>query len=117
MFTQDRSAPEAVPAAAPSPKAGRAALLKEHTRALHERLDARIMSLGPFADRDRYGRFLHVQFRFQDAVEAGIDAAALAPFVPDLAERRRLHLIARDIADLGFEAPAAEPVARLATPA
>jgi heme oxygenase len=117
MFIQDQTTPEVVPTAAPSATAGRAALLKAHTHALHERLDARIMSLEPFADRARYGRFLRVQYRFQDTVEAGIDAATLSPFVPDLAERRRLYLIARDIADLGLEAPPAEPVARLSTAA
>jgi len=117
MFNQGRSSQGAVSAAVPSPKAGRAALLKAHTHALHERLDARITSLEPFADRARYGRFLRVQYRFQDAVETGIDAATLAPFVPDLAERQRLHLIARDIADLGLGPPAAEPVARLSTAA
>jgi heme oxygenase len=116
MFLPDQSGtPSGLAEAMPTP--GRAAMLRAKTAPLHERLDTRIMALQPFADRERYGRFLRVQYRFQDAVETGIDTAMLAPFVPDLAERRRLHLIARDLADLGLEAPAADPVARLGTPA
>lgn len=119
MLIQDQTAIEPAPATQSdeTPRPGRAAMLRAHTNALHERLDARIMALEPFADRARYGRFVRVQYRFQDAVEAGIDAGLLAPLVSDIAERRRLYLIARDLADLGLDAPAPEPVPRLSTPA
>jgi heme oxygenase len=87
----------------------RAAMLKAGTADLHERLDKRIIGHRPFENAKRYGRFLRVQYRFQNAVETVCDEAVLAGFVADIAERRRLHLIAQDLADLGLPAPADEP--------
>ena len=49
-----------------------------------------------------------MQYRFQSVVETVCDETVLAGFVADIAERRRLQLIAQDLADLGLPAPADE---------
>lgn len=79
--------------------------LKAATTAAHDRLDKRIMEAKPFQDRDRYGRFLIVQRAFHRDIDALYDNPALDELLPDLAGRRRLPLIERDLADLGIAAP------------
>jgi heme oxygenase len=86
---------------------GRARRLKAATAVAHERLDKRIMAADPFRTREGYGRFLLVQHAFHTDIDALFDDAALDVLLPDLAGRRRLPLIALDLADLGFAAPAA----------
>lgn len=92
--------------------AGRAKRLKQATHATHDRLDKRIMAANPFGDRVRYGQFLKVQHAFHRDIDALYDNPALDKLLPDLAQRRRLPLIAQDLADLGLspKAPEATPV-------
>ncbi|MFN3546123.1 MAG: biliverdin-producing heme oxygenase [Mesorhizobium sp.] len=92
------------PAAGPL---GRATRLKAATRATHERLDRAIMDRRPFADRERYGRFLELQLRFHRDLDPFYRHAALRSLFPDLRSRQRLDLIHRDFLDLGMAVPKA----------
>ncbi len=82
------------------PDATRSQRLKAATRDSHGALDARIMAGDIFASRDHFARFLRVQFRFHRDVDALYGSAALDALLPDLAERRRLNLVAQDLQDL-----------------
>ncbi len=84
----------------------RAQALKARTSAAHGRLDAAIMAGRPFESRERYGRFLAVQYLFHRDIAALYDSPALGALLPDLPGRRRLADIAADLADLGLPAPA-----------
>jgi heme oxygenase len=84
----------------------RAQRLKAATQQAHARLDQRIMAAQPFASRDRYTRFLQVQYRFHCDMESVYASPVLASVVPDLAQRRRLPLIVADLHDLGGTLPA-----------
>lgn len=91
----------------PSTRAeGRAAALKALTSAAHERLDGAIMAGRPFESRERYGRFLAVQYLFHRDIAALYDSPALGALLPDLPGRRRFADIAADLADLGLSVPA-----------
>ncbi|WP_066716348.1 biliverdin-producing heme oxygenase [Sphingomonas pituitosa] len=83
----------------------RARRLKAATNAVHETLDQRIMAAEPFRDRDRYGRFLGVQYRFHRDIDALYRHPVLEAVLPDLAGRRRLDAIARDLGDLALLIP------------
>lgn len=87
------------------PDPTRAKRLKTSTHSTHEQLDSRIMSAEPFRDRERYGRFLRVQFLFHRDLDPLYAAPRLVAQLPDLLERRRLPLIAQDILDLGQALP------------
>ncbi len=80
--------------------------LKAATRETHDRLDQRIMAGDIFANTDNFARFLRVQARFHADIAALYDKPELSALIPDLDERRRLTLIAQDLADLGAPAPA-----------
>ncbi|HXV30445.1 MAG TPA: biliverdin-producing heme oxygenase [Sinorhizobium sp.] len=82
--------------------ASRAKRLKAATQTTHERLDRAIMAREPFASRDRYGLFARVQHAFHREIDALYDDETLDELLPDLAGRRRLHLIEQDLADLGM---------------
>lgn len=90
--------------------------LKAATAAIHDRLDARIMALDPFASRERYVRFLRAQQAFHDALAPLYASPALRAELPDLAERARSAAIAVDLDDIGLapppvpDAPPVEPV-------
>ncbi|GGF63842.1 heme oxygenase [Azorhizobium oxalatiphilum] len=84
---------------------GRTKRLKARTGATHDRLDAGIMSRAPFSSRERYGLFLRVQHGFHRQIDALYADPTLDSLLPDLAGRRRLHLIAQDLADLGLAPP------------
>lgn len=86
-------------------EASRAKRLKARTNVTHERLDASIMAGRPFEDRQRYGLFLQVQYSFHRDIDALYASTVLDGMLPDLDGRRRLDLIAQDIADLGLELP------------
>jgi len=91
------------------PAANRAALLKQATHTAHERLDVRIMAADPFSSRQRYARFVQVQFLFHRDIDALYDRdVGLTALLPNFAERRRLGLIEADLHDLGVDAPAAD---------
>lgn len=79
--------------------------LKSLTHKAHDRLDKRIMSAQPFANRDLYAVFLAVQHRFHVDVDRLYSNPALAALLPDLDGRRRLSLIEQDLTDLGFSVP------------
>ncbi len=87
---------------------GRWQRLRAATEAVHASLDHRIMAAKPFENRARYGRFLLVQHAFHRDVDALYDDGQLGSLLPDLASRRRLPLIERDLADLGLAPPATE---------
>ena len=76
--------------------------LKAGTEATHDRLDKSIMAGQPFADRERYGRFLEVQQRFHRDIDGLYQRPELAQRLPDLDARRRLAQITADRADLGL---------------
>ena len=86
----------------------RAKRLKEATRATHDRLDKTIMAHKPFESRERYGLFVKVQHQFHREIDALYANPALDKLLPDLAGRRRLHLIEQDLADLGLAIPESE---------
>lgn len=92
-----------IPASTSAPS--RAKRLKTSTHNTHEQLDSRIMSAEPFRDRERYGRFLRVQFHFHRDLAPLYDDPRLVALVPDLSDRRRLGQIAQDILDLGQVLP------------
>lgn len=97
---------------APLPQT-RSQRLKAATTDLHDRLDARIMALDPFAAPDRYVRFLRVQQVFQDAIAPLYADPALQALIPDLADRDRSAAIAADLRDVALPPPSlpdADPV-------
>ena len=87
-------------------EASRAKRLKARANTTHERLDASIMAGRPFEDRQRYGLFLKVQYSFHRDIDALYARPVLDGMLPDLDGRRRLKLIALDMADLGLDLPA-----------
>lgn len=87
----------------------RAKRMKAATHAAHEAIDHRIMATAPFASRAHYGRFVRIQYRIHHAVDPLFRNPALGALLPDLAERRRLDLVAQDAADLGTALPAVAP--------
>lgn len=78
------------------------ARLKGRTEAAHGGLDAAITAERPFADRERYGRFLAIQHAFHRDVDALYVDPALGRLLPGLAALRRLPLVVQDRADLGL---------------
>ncbi|WP_312325375.1 biliverdin-producing heme oxygenase [Stenotrophomonas sp.] len=91
-------------------EATRSQRLKAATRASHGALDKRIMAGEIFADRDRFARFLRVQYRFHRDIDALYANAALDALLPDLAERRRLPQVTRDLHDLEQVLPGPVPM-------
>ena len=92
--------------AQPPADPGRARRLKAMTHDTHETLDRAIMQAAAFGSVEAYGRFLQVQYLFHRDIDALYDDARLQALLPGLAERRRLGVIAQDLADLGLDAPA-----------
>jgi len=92
--------------------------LKASTNETHERLDKSIMAHDPFADRERYGRFVKIQHAFHREIDALYDDPALDALLPDLKGRRRFELTAQDLADLEIAAanPATPPSFSQGTP-
>ena len=80
--------------------------LKAATHATHDALDQRIMAYRPFSSHAHYRRFLQAQYLFLRDADALYDNPGLAALFADLAERRRQHLIAADLDDLGCPLPA-----------
>lgn len=92
----------------------RAKRLKASTHETHDRLDTSIMAAASFATVEGYGRFVTVQYLFHRDIDALYDDATLQVLLPGLTERRRLPLIAADLADL--ELPLPEDETALAFP-
>lgn len=82
--------------------------LKALTHETHDRLDKSIMAADPFGSVEGYTRFLGVQHRFHRDIDALYDDPGLRALLPGLAERRRLGLVAADLADLRADAPAGD---------
>lgn len=80
----------------------RAKRLKAATRDAHAGVDDGIMAGDPFSSLERYGAFLKVQHGFHTDVDPLFRAPRLEALLPDLEGRRRLHLIERDLEDLGL---------------
>ena len=79
--------------------------LRAETHDMHEALDQRIMRAAPFSSRERYGAFLKMQHQFHRDLDALYVNPVLDRLLPDLEGRRRLHLVAQDLGDLGLSAP------------
>lgn len=82
--------------------------LKALTHDTHDQLDKAIMAAASFDTVEGYGRFVRMQYQFHRDLHALYDDAALQALLPDLSSRRRLVLIAADLADLGIGVPAAQ---------
>lgn len=91
-----------------TPAESRALRLRALTRETHERLDDSVMNAASFATRDGYARFAAIQYLFHRDIDALYTDPALRAVLPDLAERRRLPLLALDLADLGTSVPPAD---------
>lgn len=87
----------------------RAKRLKAATHETHDRLDRKIMECKPFADLERYGRFLDVQYRFHHGIDPLYGHDELAAILPDLKARRRLDLIRKDMLDIEIPLPVLTP--------
>ncbi|MFC4278061.1 biliverdin-producing heme oxygenase [Achromobacter aloeverae] len=79
--------------------------LKRETSDQHERMHSLMEQGRPFASRERYARFVAVQYVFQRDVERLFDDARVQAVVPDLAVRGRVQAAAADLADLECELP------------
>lgn len=88
-----------------SPDLPRSKRLKALTHQTHDRLDRSIMSAAAFGSLEGYARFVEVQYLFHRDIEALYDDPALRALFPGLDARRRLGLIAVDLADLGRAVP------------
>jgi len=86
----------------------RAARLKALTQDVHERLDRSIMAAASFSSVEGYARFAQMQYLFHRDIEALYDDARLQALFPGLAGRKRLGLVAADLADLGANLPGGE---------
>lgn len=84
--------------------------LKAATRQAHQALDSFIMSAKPFETRENFGTFLKTQYLFHRDLDAFFFNHTLDGLLPDLHGRRRLDLIAQDLADLSLEIPAEESI-------
>ena len=82
--------------------------LKALTHEVHDRLDKSIMEASSFDSLEGYGRFAGVQWTFHRDIDALYDDVGLIALLPGLPERRRMALIAADLADLGRAAPPVE---------
>lgn len=98
---------------APLPRTQR---LRTATHTAHEALDETIMAARPFDSRDRYARFLRMQYQFHRDIEPLFAHPALVTLVPDLADRCRLERILLDFTDLGLPAPDTDGASALTGP-
>lgn len=80
--------------------------LKAQTHDVHEGVDRSIMTAASFANLERYGEFLCVQYLFHRDVDALYGHVVLQDLLPGLAERRRLPQVEADLADLNLPRPA-----------
>ena len=80
---------------------GRARQLKSASHQVHDSLDKAIMAAEPFADRQRYVRFLQVQHAFHKDIAALYDLPDLVALIPDLPNLGREAEVRADLTDLG----------------
>lgn len=106
------SAETVSPAAANQPLSE---LLKSATRAVHEALDQRLMTLQPFANVENYRCFLRMQARLQCVTSPLFHNPQLQAWIADLDQRDRWVAVMRDCADLQIPAEQCEVDRRAAT--
>lgn len=82
------------------------ARLKTETHNEHERMHRLMEVSRPFADRDRFARFVAAQYLFQRDVEHLFSAPGMRSAVTDLEVRGREAAALADLADLGAAVPA-----------
>ncbi|MEI2417006.1 biliverdin-producing heme oxygenase [Orrella sp. JC864] len=87
----------------PAPAATRAAALKQATAALHEKVDTAMMAGEPMSGRERYARFVAVQYRFHQLTRHYFGDPVLNGWFPGLAARERLAAVEQDCRDLGLD--------------
>lgn len=80
--------------------------LKAATSSTHDSLDKRIMSEDIFASRERFAKFVRVQYRFHRDIQALYATPLLRALLPDLEQRQRLQQIVADLGDLQQGIPA-----------
>lgn len=80
--------------------------LKAATSTTHDSLDKRIMSEDIFASRERFAKFVRVQYRFHRDIQALYATPLLRALLPDLEQRQRLQQIVADLGDLQQDVPA-----------
>jgi heme oxygenase len=76
--------------------------LRAATWAAHQRLEKRLDVKARFCDPDRYREHLMKMWGFCEPLEAALGLAAFGGGLPDYEARRKLPLIARDLAALGM---------------
>jgi heme oxygenase len=84
---------------------GLAATLRAATSDAHERLDRRITAARPFESRERFARFVAIQYRLFVAVEPLYADPEVTARLGDIAGLSRLEATAADLADLGAGIP------------
>jgi len=86
--------------------------LKAATSDTHDRLDSSIMAAASFESLAGYTRFIAIQYLFHRDIDALYDEQQLRDLLPGLSDRRRMALVAADLADLdvAIPAPASPPV-------
>jgi len=94
-----------MPSSTPSP-ATRCQRLKAASHRDHDSVDTLVMAARPFADRERYGRFLQVQHRFHGSLLGLYHDAQLNDWLPGLQELSRFAALEGDFQDLALPLPA-----------
>lgn len=89
-----------------SPQESRCKRLSTITDQQHERLHELVTRHAPFSSLDSYGRWLSVQYHFQQEIESLYHWPALSQALPELTERCRLSAVKADLCDLGLPLPA-----------
>lgn len=87
-------------------EASRCKRLKAASSRDHDTVDERVMAARPFADRERYARFLLVQHRFHGSLLALYRDERLNRRLPGLAQLSRFEAVQTDLRDLGLTVPA-----------
>lgn len=78
--------------------------LRQGTADCHERVDAAFSAVD-LGSRAGYGQFLLAQAAAFFPAEQGLEAAGIDHLLPDWDHRRRSHLLAQDLIDLGLPVP------------
>ena len=86
-------------------KVSRAEALRVATDATHQALDAWVMAANPFASRDRYSRFLKMEYEIHRDVAVPYADPKLNALIPGLSRMARLEAVRADLADLGLDCP------------
>ena len=84
---------------------GRCKRLKAASSRDHDSVDQLVMAARPFQDRERYGRFLQVQYRFHGSLLALYQDEQLNRRLPGLVELSRFAAVEADLRDLGLPLP------------